>query len=99
MTEQNADELRRVLTQIASMRAHLLPLSDERDAARFHEQLDRLGSAGYDVREFYVPDADMYHQRQSYNTTTGKSNYARERTVRPGVLESKMDAVLAFFQL
>lgn len=97
MTDQ--DELRRVLTQLAAMRENLSkPEHNEHDAARFHEQLDRLDRAGYDVAEFRLdPEKDMFFRVASQRGN--EKRYHDTRTVRIGVLESKLDAVLSYFQL
>ena len=101
MTEANADLLRRVLAQIRNQRKNLnLGYTDEDDAHRFHEQLDRLQQAGYDVEEFRLdPDRDMYLRQLSYNSLTKESRYAKKRSIPPGVLEAKMDALLDYFEL
>lgn len=98
MTDQ--DELRRVLAQIRAMRQNLSPEPDERDAERFHEQLDRLDREGYDVAEFRLdPERDMYRLLRTANRRTGETRYADVKSVNIGVLESKMDAVLGYFKL
>jgi hypothetical protein len=101
MTDANADLLRRVLAQIRNLRKNLnLGYTDQDDADRFHEQLDRLQRAGYDVEEFRLdPDRDMYLHLLSSNSRTGEKRYAKKKSIRPGVLEAKMDAILDYFEL
>lgn len=97
--EPNADELRRVYSQLATMRKNLNQMSFEHDADRYHEQLDRLDQAGYDVAEFRLdPDRDIYRKLQSISGQ-GEKRYADTKTVHLGVLESKMDAILMYFRL
>ncbi len=96
--EPNADELHRVYSQLAAMRKNLNQMSFEWDADRFHEQLDRLDRAGYDVAEIRLdPERDMYRKLQSISGQ-GEKRYADTKTVHLGVLESKLDAVLMYFE-
>lgn len=99
MTEPNSDELRRVLVQIAAQRSNLHEGGSRQDHAdRFHEQLDRLDAAGYDVAEFRLdPDRDL-HFRSTGRDRTGEK-YEKTKSVRLGVLETKMDAIMSYFQL
>ena len=101
MTEADADLLRRVLAQIRNQRKNLnLGYTDEDDAARFHEQLDRLQQDGYDVEEFRLdPERDMYYPVTSSNYLSGEVRYGKKKNIPPGVLEAKMDAILDYFQL
>jgi hypothetical protein len=101
MTEADADLLRRVLAQIRNQRKNLnLGYTDEDDAARFHEQLDRLQQAGHDVEEFRLdPERDMFFRLWSSNYLTGEEQYADKRSITLGVLEAKMDALLDYFEL
>jgi hypothetical protein len=98
MAETSADELRRVYAQLTGIRRNLLPQSSERDAERFHEQLDRLDRAGYNVAEFRLdPDRDLYRHVRSISGH-GEQTYADTKTIHSGVLESKLDAILHYFQ-
>lgn len=102
MTNQDSDLLRRVLAQIASQRRNLQQEPEETDAVRFHEQLDRLSRAGYDVEEFHLRrDRDMY-RRWAGSSGWGPDavhHFADTYTIQPGVLEAQMDAVLTYFRL
>jgi hypothetical protein len=100
MTETNADVLRRVLAQIAAQRSNLHEGGSRQEHAdRYHEQLDRLDAAGYDVAEFRLnPDRDLFYRSAGYNPREGQK-YEKTKSVRLGVLEAKMDAILSYFQL
>jgi hypothetical protein len=99
MSGTDADVLRRVLVQIAAQRQNLHEGGARQEHAdRYHEQLDRLDEAGYDVEEFRLdPDRDLFFR------STGRNRhgltYQETKSVRLGVLEAKMDAILSYFQL
>ncbi|MFN8675484.1 MAG: hypothetical protein U0Z70_03810 [Thermomicrobiales bacterium] len=101
MAEPSHDVLRRVLAQILSLRKNLPQEPEESDAVRFHEQLDRLRAAGYEVEEFRLT-----RQRDMFRRWKGSSDwgpdavhvYAEDFTIQPGVLEAKMDALLTYFE-
>jgi hypothetical protein len=104
MADRAADLLQRVLAQIASQRRNLPDEPEEDDADRFHEQLDRLAGAGYDVEEFRLrQDRDMYRRWFGSSDWPGRPGavdyYADAFTVQPGVLEAKIDAKLDYFRL
>ena len=81
------------------MRHNLRWRSSERDAERWHELLDRLDRAGYDVAEFRLdPDRDMHYPVTTVSGQGVKSR-TKDRKVRSGVLESKMGAALMRFRL
>jgi hypothetical protein len=88
-----------VLVQIAAQRQHLHEGGSKQEHADgYHEQLDRLDAAGYDVKEFRLdPERDMFHR----STGRGRAGPTFEKTksVRLGVLEAKMDAILSYFEL
>jgi hypothetical protein len=68
-------------------------------ADRYHEELDRLTAAGYDVEEFRLkPERDMFYESTGSSPRTG-TTYAKTRSVYPGVLEAKMDALMSYFTL
>lgn len=101
MSDPAPDLLLRVLVLIRNQRKNLnVGHLTEDDVAMFHEQLDRLEEAGYDVSDFRVnEDRDMYRRVTSSNSLTGETTYAKHRNVNHGALETKMDAILDYFDL
>jgi hypothetical protein len=99
MSGSDADLLRRVLVQIAAQRRNLHEGGSRQEHAdRYHEQLDRLDAAGYDVQEFRLdPDRDLFFRSTGRNRQG--PTYEKTRSVRLGVLEAKMDAILSYFEL
>jgi hypothetical protein len=95
----DADLLRRVLAQITAQRENLHPGGSRQEHAdRYHEQLDRLEAAGYDIAEFRLdPDRDMFYRSTGSDRFGVK--YEKTKSVRFGVLETQMDAILSYFQL
>ena len=100
MSVSEADVLRRVLVQIATQRQNLYPGGSRQDNAdRYHEQLDRLAALGFDVDEFRLdPERDMFYRSAGSNPHEGQK-YQNTRSVRLGVLEAKMEAILSYFDL
>ncbi|MDQ3693125.1 MAG: hypothetical protein M3464_05815 [Chloroflexota bacterium] len=82
------------------MRKNLSQVSNELGAARYHEQLDRLDQAGYDVAELRLdPERNMFRRVTSSNDLTHETTYADRKTVYLGVLEQKLDAIPLFFDI
>ena len=77
MSGSDADVLRRVLVQIAAQRQHLHEGGSKQEHAdRYHEQLDRLDEAGYDVKEFRKAPSGNHAaiQRGNFRGASGKKS-------------------------
>lgn len=100
MSASDADVLRRVLVQVASQRSQLRDGGVRQEHAdRYHKELDRLAALGFDVEEFRLdPEQDMFYRSAGYNPHEGHK-YEKTKSVRLGVLEAKMDALMSYFQL
>lgn len=65
----------------------------------FHKEIDRLVNLGYkDLEEFKIPNQEITSRQISWNPYRG-SKYSEERYVEKGLLLTRLDAVLTFFQI
>ena len=95
----DADTLRRVWALLTAQRQNISQLGIYRaDADRYHEQLDVLTAAGYDVEVFRLKPDDVF-SRQQGTSGDGRKHSSDVQEVLPGRLEAKLDAILLYFQL
>ncbi len=97
------DILREVMVSLTAQRKNLPEHADPLDkmyADNFHEQLDLLQKAGFDVSRFRIPESQIQSHPMTYATDDGEPiQYTRERYVSRSILLTKIDTVLGYFTL
>ena len=65
----------------------------------YHDALDQLENAGFDLTDFRVPLSALERRSRGGNYITGETYYSPYREVEHGLFLMKVQAVLGYFTL
>jgi len=101
---ETQDRLQRAYARLVALRKTLGadtgfdPQFDEKYVREYHGALEHLEAVGFDVEEFKVPASEVDHRVTGGNYVSGKTRYSEEKFVDRGILLTKLDAVLTYFE-
>lgn len=88
------DTIRRVLTQLEQIAAHLPPMAFRVDAERYSHEIGRLEAFGYDLDEYKIHFATDLYPNPSRSVRPG-----HDRVVQHQLLDKQVKAVLRYFAI
>jgi hypothetical protein len=97
--------LREVLASLSAQRENLPPADPAKEvyAKNYHEQIDLLEQAGYDVARFRIPSEQIQPIELIAGVVTAgvhePTRYTEEKYIDRSLLLTKIDTVLGFFEL
>jgi hypothetical protein len=92
------DQLKRVLIALQAIYDNAPDRIDQEYVSQYHEQLDRLTAAGYEVNEWRIPAGWLKPRVQRRNYITGAEIYT-EPLLDQYKFFTKLQAVLGFFTI
>lgn len=96
-----SDKLARAYARLRALRDNLPTHYRVKEpyVREYHEALNHLEGLGFDVEEFRVPKDMLARVPIPTNIMTGETKYGEDLKVERTFLLSKLDAVLAYFEL
>ena len=109
MQEKNQDSLKRAYATLQALRNNIDAITtvygvEEKYVGQYHIALDMLEGIGIDVAQFRISSSEFQHRvaqglTVSYPGKPAPREYTRGKYVTKGLLLTKLDTILMYFQL
>jgi len=108
MQEKNQDSLKRAYATLQAMQSNINDIAtvygvEEKYVSQYHAALDMLEGIGINVEQFRIPPSEVQHRETispvSYPEQPAPEEYTKEKYVTKGLLLTKLDTILMYFDL